>query len=79
MLTIEIITIVLLTIANGAFALSEIAVVSARKARLQDLSEEGDRNARIALQLANSPNDFLSVVRGSPLTASRLPLGLSLS
>jgi putative hemolysin len=60
---IEIIGIVLLTIANGVFALSEMAVVSARKARLQARAEEGSRRARIALELANNPNDFLSVVQ----------------
>src|SRR5215203_856192 len=61
--TFEIIAIVLLAIANGVFAMSEIAVVSSRKARLQALAEEGSRKARVALELANNPNDFLSTVQ----------------
>ncbi|MEJ7607135.1 MAG: hemolysin family protein [Bryobacteraceae bacterium] len=61
--TFEILAIVLLAIANGVFAMSEIAVVSSRKARLQALAEEGSRKARVALELANNPNDFLSTVQ----------------
>src|SRR5262245_62154183 len=63
MLTIEIIAIVLLAIANGVFAMSEIAVVSARRARLETRAREGNRTARIALDLAANPNDFLSTVQ----------------
>lgn len=40
-MAIEIIIIILLIIANGIFAMSEIAVVSSRKARLQQMGEEG--------------------------------------
>jgi putative hemolysin len=56
----EISVIFLLLVANGLFAMSEIAVVSARKARLQQWAEEGNPKARIALELANEPNQFLS-------------------
>jgi len=43
--------------------MTEIAVVSARKARLKRLAEKGDAKARLALQLAESPNRFLSTVQ----------------
>jgi putative hemolysin len=61
--TTEILIVLLLVIANGVFAMSEIAVVSARKARLQELAEDGDTKAQAALELANSPNRFLSTVQ----------------
>lgn len=60
---IEILFIVLLILLNGLFALSEMAVVSSRKARLQQRANEGDDNARAALELANNPNDLLSTVQ----------------
>ena len=59
----EILFILLLIIANGIFSGSEIAVVSARKLRLQQLAEKGNRPARAALRLAESPNDFLATVQ----------------
>jgi putative hemolysin len=59
----EIVIIFLLLIANGVFAMAEIAVVSSRKARLRRLAEQGNGNARIALELAESPNRFLSTVQ----------------
>jgi putative hemolysin len=52
-----------LILANALFALSEMAVVSARKVRLQRRAEEGDEGARAALELANAPNQFLSTVQ----------------
>jgi putative hemolysin len=61
--TIEILAIFLLSIANGIFAMAEIAVVSSRRARLEGRAQEGSRNARIAIDLANNPNDFLSTVQ----------------
>jgi len=60
---IEILLILFLIICNGIFALSELALVSARKARLEQWSEEGDARARIALELAESPNSFLSTIQ----------------
>jgi len=60
---IEILLIVLLIIANGVFSASEIAVVSSRKVRLEQLARQGNSKARLALQLANSPNNFLSTVQ----------------
>jgi putative hemolysin len=59
----EIIFIFILLIANGLFSMSEMAIVSARKARLQQLANEGDASARAALDLANSPGSFLSTVQ----------------
>lgn len=56
----EISIILLLIIINGVFVLSEIALVSSRKARLQQRASEGDEGARKALELASSPNRFLS-------------------
>jgi putative hemolysin len=59
----EILAILFLIIANGIFSGSEIAVVSSRKVRLEQLADRGNRKARAALQLANAPNDFLSTVQ----------------
>lgn len=60
----EILFILLLLVANGLFAMTEIAVVSARKARLRRLAEEtGDLKAKAALELARSPNRFLATVQ----------------
>jgi putative hemolysin len=60
---VEIVLILVLIVANGIFSGSEIAVVSARKIRLEQLAEQGNARARVALRLANSPNDFLSAVQ----------------
>lgn len=60
---LEIVVLFLLLLANGVFAMSEIAVVSARKARLHQLADEGNAQARAALELSASPNQFLSTVQ----------------
>jgi len=62
-MTFELVIIVVLVLANGLFAMAEIALVSARKARLQQLANEGNARARTALDLANDPGDFLSTVQ----------------
>jgi putative hemolysin len=59
----EVFVIILLVLANGVLAMAEIAVVSARKARLQQQANEGIKNAQKALDLANRPSDFLSTVQ----------------
>jgi putative hemolysin len=59
----ELAIILLLTILNGMLAMSEIAIVSARKARLQQSANAGDPHARTALDLAKSPNLFLSTTQ----------------
>lgn len=61
--TVEILIIFLLVLANGLFVMSELAIVSARKVRLQQLAERGDTKARVALSLASSPNEFLGTVQ----------------
>ncbi len=53
----------LLILLNGLFSLSEIALVSARKARLEHLAEKGNKRAQIALELSNHPEFFLSAVQ----------------
>lgn len=59
----EILIILLLILINGVFVMSEISVVSARKLRLQQRADEGDENAKAALELANSPNRILSTTQ----------------
>ena len=63
MVAIEIVLIVLLILANGALAMSEFAVISSRKTRLQRLADTGNRKAAAALQLAQFPDTFLSTVQ----------------
>lgn len=60
---LEAIIILSLILINGLLAMSEIAMVSARKARLQQAAEAGDTRARMALQLAERPSDFLATVQ----------------
>ena len=60
---VEILIILLLTILNGVFSMSEIALVSSRKSKLETAAKNGDRRAQTALDLSNSPNRFLSTVQ----------------
>jgi putative hemolysin len=53
----------LLMLANGIFAMAEIAIVSSRKARLRKLAEGGNAGAKVALALADAPTHFLSTVQ----------------
>ncbi len=62
-MALEILVILVLIVANGLFSGAEIAIVSARRHRLQQLAEKGRRSARVALRLADSPNEFLSTVQ----------------
>lgn len=55
--------ILLLILVNGLFVMSELAIVSARKVRLQQSANQGDKGARIALKLANDPNNFLAAAQ----------------
>lgn len=59
----EIFIILLLILLNGVFSMSEIALISARKNRLDTAAKKGNTNAKVALDLANSPNKFLSTVQ----------------
>jgi putative hemolysin len=59
----EVLILLGLVLLNGIFAMSEIALVTARKARLQKRVEEGDRGAAAALALGEDPNRFLSTIQ----------------
>jgi putative hemolysin len=59
----DILIILLLTLANGVFAMSEMAMVTARKSRLQEWASKGNIRARTALELAHTPNRFLLTVQ----------------
>jgi len=59
----EIFILLVLIFINGLFVMSEIALVSARKARLESQAEKGDTNARRALDLSNNPEKFLSAAQ----------------
>ncbi|MDJ0799752.1 MAG: hemolysin family protein [Calothrix sp. MO_167.B12] len=61
--TVELLIIFLLILGNGLFVMSELAIVSARKVRLQQLAERGDTKAGTALKLATAPNQFLGTVQ----------------
>ncbi len=59
----EIFIILFLILLNGVFSMSEIALISARKNRLETAAKKGNKSAKTALDLANSPNKFLSTVQ----------------
>jgi putative hemolysin len=60
---VEILIVLALVLLNGYFAMSELAVVSARPARLEALARKGGRGARLALTLAREPGRMLSTVQ----------------
>lgn len=59
----ELLLLLLLITLNGVFAMSEMAIVSSRKARLQQWADEGRPGAGVALALANEPSTFLSTIQ----------------
>ena len=59
----DIFLLLLLILLNGVLAMSEIAVVSSRKSRLQKLADDGSPGAKSALELSNEPSGFLSTVQ----------------
>ncbi|HEY8550275.1 MAG TPA: hemolysin family protein [Vicinamibacterales bacterium] len=59
----ELLLVFLLLVANGIFAMAEIAVVASRRVRLERRAESGDRKAARALALKQKPTDFLSTVQ----------------
>jgi len=63
MLAISIVVVLLLVVLNGLFAMTELAVVTSRKSKLQSRAERGDRGARAALKLSEDPTHFLSAVQ----------------
>jgi putative hemolysin len=62
-LFLEILAILLLLLLNGAFAMSELAIVSARKPRLLAMARRGSRGAEAAIELAEDPQRFLPTVQ----------------
>lgn len=60
---VELLILLLLILLNGVFSMSEIALVSARKSRLEGDAQRGDVRAKAALTLANDPSRFLSTVQ----------------
>jgi putative hemolysin len=59
----EFLVILVLILANGVLAMSELAVISSRRSRLQELVKHRQRGARAALKLLDNPTDFLSTVQ----------------
>ncbi len=62
-MALEILIVLLLILVNGLFAMAELAIVSARRARLKHAAEAGDKGAKAALELAENPGRFLSTVQ----------------
>jgi putative hemolysin len=62
-IALEVAVILLLLLVNGVFSMSEMAVMAAKKTRLEHRAEEGDLGARAALDLAANPTSFLSTVQ----------------
>ena len=63
MLTLQIAILLFLVLLNAVFTMAEMALVAARKARLQNLAERGNEGARIALELKRDPSRFLSTMQ----------------
>ncbi len=59
----EIAIVVVMTLMNGVLAMSELAIVSARPARLKLMADKGNRGAAVAIELASDPGRFLSSVQ----------------
>ncbi len=62
-LLVEVAIVLLLILLNAFFAMSELAIVSSRRARLKPLADRGHRGARRAIQLAENPTQFLATVQ----------------
>ena len=60
---LEIIFILILILANGFFASSEIALISARKTRIKQLAEKGNKKARLVEELQSHPDKFLATIQ----------------
>ena len=63
MIALELISVAVLILLNGFFAMSEMAIVSSRRLRLMSMSEQGDPGAKVALKLFDEPSRFLSAVQ----------------
>ena len=60
---ISIVIIVVLIVVNGIFSMSELAVVSSRKGKLQKMYNDGKKHAKTAIDLMENPNQFLSTIQ----------------
>ena len=60
---LEIIIIILLVLANGVCSLAEIAIVGARKTKLQEMIDEGNKSAGYALRLAERKEELFSTIQ----------------
>jgi len=59
----EIMTIILLILLNGVLAMSELAIVSSRKSKLQQMANNGQKHANTVIELIEDPNQFLSTIQ----------------
>lgn len=59
----EVLLLFFLIIINGLFAMSEIALVTAKRSRLSKLAEDGEKAAAIAMKLGQEPSRFLSTIQ----------------
>lgn len=62
-LTLDFIIIIALIIANGLFSMTELAIVNARKRKLEEMAEEGNEGAKKAYELAEDPNSMFSTIQ----------------
>lgn len=60
---IEILIVVILIILNGLFSMTELAIINARKGLLEEKAESGNRGARMAIKLAEDPNEMFSTIQ----------------
>ena len=60
---IEILIVAILIILNGLFSMTELAIINARKGLLEEKAEAGNRGARIAIKLAEDPNEMFSTIQ----------------
>ena len=62
-LTLDFIIIIVLIIANGLFSMTELAIVNAKKRRLEEMGESGNERAKKAFELAENPNNMFSTIQ----------------
>ena len=62
-LTLDFIIIIILIIANGLFSMTELAIVNAKKRRLEEMAESGNERAKKAFELAENPNEMFSTIQ----------------
>ena len=62
-LTLDFIIIIVLIIANGLFSMTELAIVNAKKRKLEELAESGNERAKTAFELSENPNEMFSTIQ----------------